>query len=328
MVDTRVEHQRGAAAGAPAAPHLARLHHISVPVRDVEEASDFWTSTCDAERLPGSQPGFAAVRVADILVELSEQASGWTERGAEYPHCGFRFAPESMHRLRERLHAFGVPTSQLWTRHGKEALMYFCDPTGNLFEAACWHGMVGADALPRGDRAGGDYRIDFDALHYRWNPAIARTSGGPGVAPTQLDHLSLPVRNMAQTARFWIDVMGARPGRAPSHMVEIAGIDISFNAQPRGWTGWDRMYPHYAFAIEAVCLLPMKARLEAFGIPTHPICTAADGAAFMYFRDPAGNLFQLYCAEGVASMAALPSSTIADEDYVVDFAALNYTWAR
>jgi hypothetical protein len=109
--------------------------------------------------------------------------------------------------------------------------------------------------------------------------------------------------------------------------VEIAGIDISFNAQPSGWTGRDAAFPYYAFAIAPEHFLPMKAHLEAYGVPTHPISTDATGAAYLYFRDPAGNLFQLYCADGLPDAAALSPGTLAGADYQVDFAALNYDWA-
>jgi len=132
---------------------------------------------------------------------------------------------------------------------------------------------------------------------------------------------------MPQTARFWVEVVGAEPGRQPNHMVEIAGIDISFNAQPRGWTERDAEFPHYAYTIEPDAFVPLKERLEACGIPTHPICLRDNGAAFMFFRDPAGNLFQLHCAEGARAVAALPPSAVVGEDYRVDFAALNYDWA-
>jgi catechol 2,3-dioxygenase-like lactoylglutathione lyase family enzyme len=327
MADLSVHTSPTVAPGTGARPRVSRMHHVSVPVRDLDEACAFWSTVFGAERLPGSRPRFAAVRLADVEVGLAEQDGGWTARAAEYPHCGWRFAPDAMWPVQERLHAFGVPTGRIWTRHGVEGLMYFRDPSGNLFETACWHGMADAVALPRDVRGGGPYQIDLEGLNYTWQPPAGAVASGQPIRPTQLDHLSLPVRDMPQTARFWVEVLGATPGRQPNHMVEIAGIDISFNAQPTGWTGWDAEFPHYAYAIEPEHLLPMKARLEAFGIPTHPICRGDDGAAFMYFRDPGGNLFQLHCAPGVPDAAALPPGALASADYRVDFAALNYDWA-
>ncbi|HLH23024.1 MAG TPA: VOC family protein [Chloroflexota bacterium] len=326
MADLGIDLQDSAAAGLGARPRVTRVHHISVPVRDLDEAREFWVRAFGAEPVSTRRPRFAAVRVADVTVGLAEQDGGWTARGAEYPHCGFRFAPDAMWSAQARLQALGVPTGRIWTRHGVEGLMYFRDPSGNLFETACWHGLADADALPRDVRGGGSYRIDLEGLNYTWKPPAAGAADGQAVRPTQLDHLSLPVRDMPQTARFWVDVLGATPGRQPNHMVEIAGIDISFNAQPTGWTRRDAEFPHYAFAIAPEHLLPMKARLAAFGIPTHPICTDDDGAAFLYFRDPAGNLFQLHCARGLPTGAAIPRDAVAGADSHVDLAALNYDW--
>lgn len=325
MADGSVDARDSALASVPERPRVSRMHHLGVPVRDLDEACAFWVSAFGAEPLPTSRPGFAALRVADVTLQLAEQDGGWTGRGAEYPHRGWRFAPDAMWPAQARLQALGVPTGRIWTRHGVEGLMYFRDPSGNLFETACWHGLEAADALPRDVRGGGAYKIDLEGLNYTWQPPAAAPD--ESVRPTQLDHLSLPVGDLARTARFWVEVLGATPGRQPNHMVEIAGIDISFNAQPSGWTGRDAAFPSYAFAIAPEHFLPMKARLEAYGIPTHPICTDDAGAAYMYFRDPAGNLFQLYCEQGLPDAGAPPPDALADAGYQVDFAALNYDWA-
>jgi hypothetical protein len=41
---------------------------------------------------------------------------------------------------------------------------------------------------------------------------------------------------------------------------------------------------------------PLKERLEAHGIPTHPIWTRNGHTGLVYFRDPSGNLLELYCS--------------------------------
>jgi hypothetical protein len=68
--------------------------------------------------------------------------------------------------MKERLESYGVPTTEPWTRDYVKALMYFRDPSGNLFEMYCAQGFKGK--LRRGARAGGDYEIDFEALNYDW----------------------------------------------------------------------------------------------------------------------------------------------------------------
>ncbi len=322
------ERERGTTAdvgGRP--PRLASFNHISMPVRDVDLACRFWTDVFGAEPVLALPGRFAEVRLAEIILGFSKQAGGWTAPEAEHAHWGFELAPDDLWPTVERLHAFGVPTGEVWTRSGRDALVYFRDPSGNQFEIACWNGLAGVDTLPVGVTGGGDYQTDFVALNYTWDPPAHRPTalGMPG--SLRFDHLSLPVRDAAQTCRFWVDVLGAKPGRQPSHMVAIAGIDMSFNAKRQtGWTGWDAEYPHYAFTVEPDAVLAFKARLEAFGVPTSQIWTRNRAEALMYFRDPSGNLYELYCPRGLPDTDRLPRGVSAGGDYAVDLAALNYDW--
>ena len=61
-----------------------------------------------------------------------------------------------------------MPTSDVFTRNGTDAAIYYRDPTGNLWELNCEHGYSGN--VRRTPSAGGDYRADLKALCYdRWN---------------------------------------------------------------------------------------------------------------------------------------------------------------
>jgi hypothetical protein len=63
----------------------------------------------------------------------------------------------------------GIPTSNFWTRHGVEVLMFFRDPSGNVIELFCTKGYQGADKLPKGPPRGHGTAVDIDKLHYdRW----------------------------------------------------------------------------------------------------------------------------------------------------------------
>jgi len=271
-----------------------------------------------AESVPDSP---TRLRVADIVVELVESAGGWTGATAEYPHYGFRYRPEDMAPARDQLRAFGVPTGEIWTRHQVEGLMYFRDPSGNLLETACWHGLEGADRIPLSKQTGGSYATDLEALNYTWNPSD-RSVVSTMVRPTQLDHLSLPAQDLPETARFWVHVLGATPGRSPSHMVEIAEIDISFSPTTGGWPAPDADFPRYAFSVAPEDLLPLKQQIESYGIPTSDVFTRDGSDAAIYFRDPAANLFELYCEEGFAGNKR--HLTTAGGDYAVDISALVY----
>ena len=62
----------------------------------------------------------------------------------------------------------GVTTSEPWTRDGIKGLLYFRDPTGNLFEMYCPK-LKEAASFVRGAKQGGSYTIDFSGLSYQWN---------------------------------------------------------------------------------------------------------------------------------------------------------------
>ena len=71
-----------------------------------------------------------------------------------------------MNAMRDRLTGYGIPIGPCWTRFGKEALFFFKDPSGNLFELFCLD-YPGADKLPvsGGSRAGGIV-LDLADLNY------------------------------------------------------------------------------------------------------------------------------------------------------------------
>jgi catechol 2,3-dioxygenase-like lactoylglutathione lyase family enzyme len=150
---------------------IAGLNHISIPVRDAAEAVRFWTNVFGAEVVRDhSNDGFAEVRLAGMIFGFATQSAGWTGMSAEFPHYGFAVEPENMRPLKDRLSAFGVPTHEIWTRMRVEALMYFRDPSGNLFEFYCPKGYRDVNSIPVGVFGGGNYQVDLEALNYRtWN---------------------------------------------------------------------------------------------------------------------------------------------------------------
>ncbi len=152
---------------AATAMRRATLSHISIPVRDRAEATRFFVNVLGAE-VTLQNPTFTEVRMAGTIFGLSEQRSGWTAPDAEYPHYAFEIAPEDFEPMKARLEAHGVRTHPIWTRHGVEALMYFRDPSGNLFEFFCTEGFKDADKLPHAKGWGGDFRPPIADLSYDW----------------------------------------------------------------------------------------------------------------------------------------------------------------
>jgi catechol 2,3-dioxygenase-like lactoylglutathione lyase family enzyme len=147
-------------------PKLKRFAHASVPCRDLEEGKRFYGEVLGGE-LHVDEPAFAAFRFGDVDVGIgSEGCNFLTEQGAEYPHMAFYVDADLLIRMREWLGRCGVPVSNLWTRFGKEALMFFRDPSGNVIELFCVEGYAQAATLPRGPARGHGIAVDIDALRY------------------------------------------------------------------------------------------------------------------------------------------------------------------
>ncbi len=107
--------------------------------------------------------------------------------------------------------------------------------------------------------------------------------------------------------------------------MRIGGINFGFSVQKDGWTGYSAEYPHYAFFIEAEDLVPMKERLESYGVPTNHLWSRDGVKVVMYFRDPSGNLFELYCGKDFKDVATVARAGASGE-YMFDLGALNYDW--
>jgi catechol 2,3-dioxygenase-like lactoylglutathione lyase family enzyme len=112
---------------------------------------------------------FTEVRVAGAVVGLSTRGGIWTGRDAEYPHYAFSADAENFLPMIDWLRANGVVTPGPWTRDGKKGLMYFRDPSGNLFEIYCGKDIADAAKFPRGAKQGGSYVTDYAGLFYEWN---------------------------------------------------------------------------------------------------------------------------------------------------------------
>lgn len=133
-----------------------------------------------------------------------------------------------------------------------------------------------------------------------------------------LDHLTIPVHDLARARQFYCDVLGAahavtvddetfrRYGRPPAgnggegaHHVSVffggtARVDLFLqrSGQPAPASG----HPHFAFRVSPRQLLRWKARIEAHGVPTEgPLQLGPPGQASLYFNDPFGNHLELEC---------------------------------
>lgn len=143
------------------------------------------------------------------------------------------------------------------------------------------------------------------------------------------NHASIPVRDLEEAKRFYSKILGGEnvtdlaQGFAE---VTLGGTIIGLSQQEGGWTGRDAEYPHYAFTMDPDDFYPFIENLKSHGVPTPDPWTRHGIEALMYFRDPSGNLLELYCPRGLKGADGLPRSVKAGGNLTIDFAVLNYDW--
>ncbi len=309
-----------------AKPRLSYLHHISVPCRDLAEAKRFYIEVMGGQ-LFHDTPGFAEVKIADMIVGMSEQPRGWTGIADEYPHYGFNVDGDNFALTGAWLDGCDVPNWG-WTRNYKTALRYFRDPSGNLIEYYCESGFGEIKNLHLGPRQGGE-PLPLAELNYRWSGKVASAPARRPVIES-FGHLSMPVHDLALAKKFFIEVLGGEPVATsdPTTFTEVrvAGAIVGLSARGGEWTGRDAEYPHYAFYTDGANFLPMIDWLKKNGVVTPGPWTRDGQKGLMYFRDPSGNLFEIYCGKDIPQAAQFPRGVKQGGNYATDYASLFYQW--
>lgn len=145
----------------------------------------------------------------------------------------------------------------------------------------------------------------------------------------RLNHASIPVRNLNEAKRFYTEVLGGEiilESNPKFAEVRLGGAVFGLSEQETGWTAPNAEFPHYAFTMAGEEFYPFIEHLKNCGVMTHPPWTRHGVEALMYFRDPSGNLLELYCERGVEDADKLPRLVKAGGNLVIDFAALQYDW--
>jgi catechol 2,3-dioxygenase-like lactoylglutathione lyase family enzyme len=138
-------------------------NHMTLPVRDMHEAKRFFVAALGGT-VALERPAHITVVVGGAEIGLSSETRGWTAADAEYPHYTFLVVPQDLAALKQRIEAYDVPTSEIWSRNGSDAELYFRDPSGNLWELCCESGFKGT--VRRRVSAGSNYAPDVTALNY------------------------------------------------------------------------------------------------------------------------------------------------------------------
>jgi catechol 2,3-dioxygenase-like lactoylglutathione lyase family enzyme len=309
-----------------AQPRFSGISHVSLPCRDLDESKIFYSQVMGGE-LVHEIAGFVEYKIVDVIIGLAGQHDGWTGPDDEYPHYAFYIDGANFELMKNWLASHGVPNYPY--RRDKTALIYFRDPSGNLFELYCDTGYESIDSLPPAPRRGGQ-AIDFRKLNYRWNGARAALGGKQDLARPRFiafAHASIYCGDLEQAKRFFTKVIGGELIHDVDGFAEVrvAGIIIGLTIRPGQTTGRDAEYPHYAFFIEPGDFLPMVSWLRQNGVTTSEPWTRDGVKGLLYFRDPAGNLFEMYCRK-LDAAASFARGAKQGGSYTLDFAALNYQW--
>jgi len=306
-------------------PRFSGLSHVSLACRDLMESKLFYADVLGGERVH-EIPGFVEYRIADAIFGVSQQNQGWTAPDHEYPHFAFYLDAPNFERMIYWLDYYGVPNYPY--RRDPTALVYFRDPSGNLFELYCDSGYEKIASLPAAPRRGGP-AIDFRRLNYQWSGKRAPADSSATQKPqlSGFAHASLYCRDLAQAKRFFMNVIGGELIHDVDGFAEIrvAGVIIGITIRPGTTTGRNAEYPHYAFFVEPKDFLPMLAWLRQNGVVMSEPWTRDGVKGLVYFRDPAGNLFEMYCPK-LPEAASFVRGKNRGGSYEIDFAALNYQW--
>ena len=142
----------------------------------------------------------------------------------------------------------------------------------------------------------------------------------------RMNHVSLIVDDLDVAKRFYVEVLGGRlinDGTPNFLEVLVAGMIVGL-ADVRGRPQAPASeFPHLAFEIESDQFMPMIAWLAQHGVKTHQPWTRRQVEGLMYFKDPSGNLIEIYCPAYAGAKSLKVAGTPLD---VVDLASLNYTW--
>jgi catechol 2,3-dioxygenase-like lactoylglutathione lyase family enzyme len=159
-------------------------------------------------------------------------------------------------------------------------------------------------------------------------------SGTPQMTPAvsgppaflSFSHVSVPCRDLEEGKRFYVGVMGGklRVDTPTFANIALCGVEIGIGNEGCTFLEPGTEYPHFAFFAGPEAMRTMKDWLTRCGIPSSGYWTRNGVEALMFFRDPSGNMIELFCEHGFAGAADLPKGPPRGHGTTVDVDALRY----
>jgi catechol 2,3-dioxygenase-like lactoylglutathione lyase family enzyme len=159
-------------------------------------------------------------------------------------------------------------------------------------------------------------------------------SGKPQMTPAvsvppaflSFSHVSVPCRDLEEGKRFYVGVMGGklRVDTPTFANIALCGVEIGIGNEGCTFLEPGTEYPHFAFFAGPEAMRTMKDWLTRCGIPSSGYWTRNGVEALMFFRDPSGNMIELFCEHGFAGAADLPKGPPRGHGTTVDVDALRY----
>jgi catechol 2,3-dioxygenase-like lactoylglutathione lyase family enzyme len=156
-------------------------------------------------------------------------------------------------------------------------------------------------------------------------PQAAQAVSGPPPF-LSFSHVSVPCRDLAEGKRFYVGVMGGtlRVDTPTFANIKICDVEVGIGNEGCTFLEPSTEYPHFAFFAGPEAMLAMKAWLTRCGIPSSDYWTRNGVETLMFFRDPSGNMIELFCEGGFPGAADLPKGPPRGHGTTVDVDALRY----
>lgn len=156
--------------------------------------------------------------------------------------------------------------------------------------------------------------------------ASEKAVSGPPKALT-FAHVSMPCRDLEEGKLFYGKVLGGEMHvDTPTFAsFRLGGVDVGIGNVGCTFLEPSTEYPHFAFFCGPDELVQMKEWLARCGVPSSNFWTRGGVEALMFFRDPSGNMIELYCERGFKGADQLPRGPARGHGTAVDIDKLRYS---